>query len=58
MSRIRTPAALRTASIAKIEKVGESARTAMAVAEKEKSAPLIQRTKARMLRWGTVVQPM
>jgi hypothetical protein len=41
---------LRTASISKIEKVDASARTAMAVAEKEKSAPLIQRTTARMLR--------
>jgi hypothetical protein len=38
--------------------VDASARTAMAVAEKEKSAPLIQRTTARMLRWGTVVQPI
>jgi hypothetical protein len=49
---------LRTASISKIEKVGASARTAIAVAEKERRAPLIQRTTARMLRWGTAVQPM
>ena len=37
-SRIRTPAALRTASISKIENVGARARTAMAVAEKDEES--------------------
>src|SRR3954447_18045819 len=50
---MRTPAALRKASISNTLKVDESARTATAVAEKEKSAPAIQRTTTRILRWVT-----
>jgi hypothetical protein len=50
MTRIATPPALRIASISNTEKIGVSARTATAVAEKARSAPPIQRRTARMLR--------
>ena len=51
--RMRTPAALRIDRISNTENVTDSSRTATAVAEKEKRAPVIQRTTARMLRWDT-----